>query len=113
MESRNVTFIETPPNLLPPPSQLYPLQDLVPLSWDLDENTLDSDYTPDNLLRDGRDYIGVLDFTANTPANHGNASSVSANLQVQGLGCQTRDLTKRDLLTPAVRLPGAAPPAEP
>jgi hypothetical protein len=86
VESRNVTFIETPPNLLPPPSQLYPLQDLVPLSWDLDENTLDSDYISDYFLWDGRDYIGVLDFTANTSANHQNASSVSASLQVQGLG---------------------------
>ena len=30
MESRNVTFIETPPQLIPPPLKLSPLQDLVP-----------------------------------------------------------------------------------
>ena len=30
VESRNVTFIETSPHLLPPPSKLSPLQDLVP-----------------------------------------------------------------------------------
>ena len=29
-EGRNVTFIETPPHLLPPPSKLFPLQDLEP-----------------------------------------------------------------------------------
>ena len=32
VESKNVTFIETPPHLLPPTSKLSPLQDLVPLS---------------------------------------------------------------------------------
>ena len=32
VESRNVTFIETPPHLLPPPSKLSPVQDLVPPS---------------------------------------------------------------------------------
>ena len=35
VESRNVTFTETPPHLLPPPSKLSPLQDRVPSSWDL------------------------------------------------------------------------------
>ena len=30
VESRNITFIEAPPHLLPPPSKLSPLQDLVP-----------------------------------------------------------------------------------
>ena len=86
----------------------------MPPSWDLDDNTLDSDYIScDNSLQNVTDCIGALDFTANTPANHENASGVSADLQVQGLGYQIRDLTRKDLLTPAVPSPGAASPAEP
>ena len=94
MESRNVTFIETPPQLLPPPSKLSPVQDLVPPSWDLDDDTLDNDYISyDDLLRDVRDGTDVLDFTANIPANHENASGVSAVPQVQELVDQIHDLT--------------------
>ena len=114
VESRNVTFIEIRPHLLPPPSKLSPLQNLVPPSWDIDDDTLNIDYISyDDLLRDVRDYIGVLDFTANAPANHGNASGVSADPQVQELVDQIRDLTRRDLFTPAVPSPGAVSPAEP
>ena len=54
-----------------------------------------------------------MDFTANAPANHENASRVSADPQVQELVDQIRDLTRRDLLTPAAPSPEAASPAEP
>ena len=40
VESRNVTFIETPPHLLPPPSQLSPLQYLVPPCRGMSTTTL-------------------------------------------------------------------------
>ena len=114
VESRNVTFIETPPQLIPPPLKLSPLQDLAPPSWDIDDDTLDIDcISYDDLLRDVRDYTGVLDFTAHAPANHENASGVSADPQVQELVDQIRDLTRRDLLTPAAPSPEAAAPAEP
>ena len=64
VESRNVTFIETPPHLLPLPSKLFPLHDLVPPSWDLKDDTLDNDFISyDDLLWDIRDYTGVMDFT--------------------------------------------------
>ena len=114
VESRDVTFIKTPPHLLPPPSKLSPLQDLVPPSWDIDDDPLNNDYISyDDLLRDVRDYTGVLDVTANAPANHENASRVSADPQVQELVDQICDLTRRDLLTLAAPSPGAASPAEP
>ena len=114
MKGRNVAFIETPPHLLPPSSQLSPLQDMMPLSLDLDGDTLDNDYiSSDDLMQDVTDYTGVLDFTADIPANRENASGVSADPQVQGLINQIRDLTTRDLLTPAVPLPGAASLTEP
>ena len=114
VESRNVTFIDTPSHLLLPPSKFSPLQDLVGPSWDVNVVTLDNDYISyDDLLRNVRDYTGVLDFTANAPANHENASGVSAYPQVQELVDQIHDLTRRDLLTPAAPLPGAALPAEP
>ena len=75
---------------------------------------LDNDYISyDDLLRDVRDYTGVLDFAANAPANHENASGVSADPQVQELVDQTSDLTRRDLLTPVAPSPGAASPADP
>ena len=101
VESRNVTFIETPPHLLPH------LQ--CSLCWRIwyrrcgisDDNTLDNDHILyDDLLRDIKNYTGVLNFTANISVKHENASGVSADLQVQGLVDQIRDLTRRDLLTP-------------
>ena len=114
MESRNVTLIETQPHLLSPPSNLSPLQNLIPSSWDLDDDTLENDYISyDDLLWDVRDYINVLDFTANIPANHENASGVSADPQAQEFVDQIRDFTGKDLLTPAAPLPGAGSQAEP
>ena len=112
MESRKITFVETPPHLLSPPSKLSPLQDLVPPSRDIDDDTLNNYISYDDLLRDVRDYTGVLDFTANALANHENASGVSVDPQVQELVDQIRDLTRRDFLTPAAPSPGAASPAE-
>ena len=71
---------------------------------------MDNDYISyDNLLRDVRDYTGVLDFS-NISANHENTSGVSIDPQVQKLVDKTRDLTRRCLLTPAAPLPGAASP---
>ena len=114
VERRDVTFIETPPYLLPPTAKLSPLQDLVLPSCDLDDDTLDNGYIScDVLLRDVRDYTGVLAFTANIPANNDNVSGVSADLKVQALVDQIHDLTRRDLLTPAAPLPEATSPAEP
>ena len=60
-----------------------------------------------------KDYTDALDFTANIPANYEHASGVSTDAQVQALVDHFRDLTWRDLLTPAVALPGAASPAKP
>ena len=95
VESMNVTFIETPPYLLPPPSKLSPLQDLVLPLWDIDDDTSDDDYISyDDLLRDLRNYTGVLDSTANAPGNHENASGVSADPQVQEVVDPIRDPTR-------------------
>ena len=114
MESSSGTFIETPPHLLPLPSKISRLQDLVQPSWDIDDDIHVNDYISyDILLRDVRDYTGVVDFTANIPANHENASGVSADAQVQELADQSRDLTRRDLLMPAAPSPGASSPAKP
>ena len=114
VEDRNVTFMEIPPHLLVPPSKLSPMQDLVPPSWDIDDDTLDNDYISyDGLLRDVRGYTVVRDFTANAPANHENANGVSVDPQMQALVDQIFNRTRRDLLTPAAPLPGAASPAQP
>ena len=49
VENRNVTFIETPPHLIPQPTRLSPLRELPPAE-------LVDDYaSTDNLLRDARD----------------------------------------------------------
>ena len=66
-----------------------------------------------NLLRDVRVYIGVLNFTANIPANHENASGVSADPHVQGLVDHIHDLTRKDFLTRAAPSSGSASPVEP
>ena len=79
-----------------------------------DGSTLGNGYISyDDLLRDVRDYTGVLNFTANIPATHENASGVLANPQVQELVDQIRDFTRRDLLTSAAPSPGATSLAEP
>ena len=71
MESRNVAFIETPTHLLHPPLKLSPLQDLVPPLWDLDDDSLDNDYTSyDDLPQDVRGCTSVLNFTDNIPGSH-------------------------------------------
>ena len=94
VENRNATFIETPSYLLPPPSKLSPMKYLVPLSWGLDDDTLGNKYISyDDLLRDIRNYVGVLDFTAIIPTIHENASGVSADPQVQELVDQICDVT--------------------
>ena len=86
----------------------------VPPSWGIDDDTLDNDHISyGDLLWDVRDYIDAMDFTANAPANHENANRVSVDPQVQELVDSIRDLTTRDLLTPAAPSPGAASPVEP
>ena len=55
-----------------------------------------------------RDYTGILDFIVNITVNHEDASSASVDTKVQKLVDQIRDLTRRDVLTPAAPLPGAA-----
>ena len=58
----------------------------MPPSWNLIYDTLDTNYISyDDLLRDARNYTGVMDFPANITANHENASGVSDDPQVQGL----------------------------
>ena len=69
-ESRNVTFIETPPHLILQPTRLSLLRELLPAE-------LVDDYAPtDDLLRDTRDYTAVLGFNVNIPTEHANADSV-------------------------------------
>ena len=70
VESRNVTFIETPPHFIPQPTRPSPLRELPPAE-------LVDDYaSTDDLLRDARDCTAVLDFNVNIPAEHANADSV-------------------------------------
>ena len=107
-------YIKEKLHLLPPPSHLSPLQDLVPSLWNLDDETLDNDYILyDDSMRDVRDYTGGLDFTANIPAKRENASGVSVDSTVKESVDQIRTLTRKNLLTPAAPSLGTASPAEP
>ena len=64
VESRNITFIETPPHLAPQSTWLSPLRELP-------SGELDSDYAlRGNLLRDARDYPAVLDINVSVTAEH-------------------------------------------
>ena len=67
----------------------------------------------DDLLRDVRDYTGVLNFIANIPATHEKASGTSTDAQVQEKVDQIHDFTRTGLLTPAILSSGAASPSEP
>ena len=96
--------MKTPPHLLPPPSNLAPLHGLVPPSWDLDDDTLNNDYVSyDELLRDVRNYTGVLDFTADIPPRYKNAS---------GTWFSRPNPTSQFFFTPAAPFLGAASPVE-
>ena len=97
LRARTSPLMKTPPHLLPPPLNLSPLQDLIPPSCDLDDDALDNNYISyDELLRNIRDYNGVLDFTIGIPSDHKNASGVSVDPQVHGLVDQIQDLRFSD-----------------
>ena len=70
VESKNVTFIETPPHLIPQPTRLPPFQELPPAEL------VGDCATADDLLRDARDNPAVLDFNVNILAEYANADSV-------------------------------------
>ena len=87
-------FIETPPHLIPQPRRLSPLRALPPAE-------LVDDYaSPDDLLRDTRDYTAVLDFNFNIPAEHVNAESVDGVLRMEPILEPILDVTMKDLLIP-------------
>ena len=94
VESRNVTFIETPPHLIPQPKRLSPLRELPPAE-------LVDDYaSTDDLMRDARDYTTVLDFNVNIPDEHAKADSVDGDPGMEPIVKQIRDVTREDLLIP-------------
>ena len=64
VESRNVVFIETPPNLLPAARPLSPQQDIESSSYDFSDNYV----SDDDILRDVQNYTSVLDFSIDTSA---------------------------------------------
>ena len=92
VESRNVTFIETPPRTIPQPTRLSPLRELPPAEL------VDDSVSTDDLLRDARDYTAVLDFNVNIPAEHANVDSVDGGPGMESILEQIRDVTRKDLL---------------
>ena len=69
VESRNVVFIETSPNLLPATRRLSPQQDLESPSYDFSDDTLEDNYiSHDDMPRDVQNYTSALDFGIDTPA---------------------------------------------
>ena len=69
VESRNVVFIEIPPNLLPSAMRLSPQQDLESPSHDFSDDTLDDIYAShDDMLPEVQNCTSALDFGVDTPA---------------------------------------------
>ena len=69
VESRNVVFIETPPNLLPAARRLSPEQALESLSYNFSDDTLNDNYVShDGMLWDVFDYTSALDLGVDTPS---------------------------------------------
>ena len=94
VESRNVTFIETPPHLIPQPTRLSSLRELPPAE-------LVDDYaSTDDMLRDAWDYTTVLDFNVDIPDEHANVDSVDGDPGMEPILEHTRDVTRKDLLIP-------------
>ena len=94
VESRNVTFIKTPPHLIPQPTRLSLRREVSPAE------SVDDYASTDNLLRDARDYTAVLDFNANIPAEHANADTVDGGPGMEPILKHIRDITRKDLLIP-------------
>ena len=91
VESKNVTFIVTPPHLIPQPIRLSPLQELPPAE-------LVDDYaSTDDLRRDARSYALVLDFNLDI---HANADRVDGGPEMEPILEQIRYVTRKDLLIP-------------
>ena len=79
VEARNVVFIETPPHLIPQPSQPSSLHRLQSSSLKFTEDTLDDNYVSnEEMLQDVRDYTAALDFNIDILADrddlHGESS---------------------------------------
>ena len=94
VESRNVTFFETPPHLTPRRTRLSPLRELSPA------DLVDNYVSIGDLLWDARDYAAVLDFNVNIPAKHSNADSVDGSPGKKPILEQIRKVTRKDLLIP-------------
>ena len=95
-----MTFIETPPHLIPQPARLSPLRELPPAE-------LVDDYaSTDDLLRDARDHTAVLDTNVNIPSEHANADSVDGGPGIEPILEQIPDVTRKALLIP----PGESSP---
>ena len=98
MESRNATFIETPPHLIAQPTRPSPLRELPSVE-------LDNDYASCNdLLRDALDYKAVLNFNANISSLI--LKSVNGGPEVEQPLRQIGDVTRKDLLTSALHVAG-------
>ena len=111
MESRNAIFIETPPRLLPPPSEGSQLliQDLPP-GDDPDRDNKGHNYITDNgFLRDLRNYTSVVDHPGSISTDHVTASRRSENTLVAELLGRISAITRRDLLEEGA-LPGEVSP---
>ena len=89
--SRNATFIETPPHDSAADTTLSTSR--VALS-----GTGQQHASPDDLLRDARDYTVVLAFNVNIPAKHTNVESVGGGPEIEQLLRQIRDVTRKDCL---------------
>ena len=93
VESRNVVFIETPPNLLPATRRLSPQQNFESLSYDFSRDALDDNYVSyDNMLRDGAE----LHLLSEIRRRH---------------ACGTVELLLPQQVSPDVTSPGGASPA--
>ena len=69
VESRNVVFIKTPPNLLPAARRLSTQQDIKSPSYDFSDDTFNDHYVShDDTLRDVQNYTYALNFGVDTPA---------------------------------------------
>ena len=104
VEARNAVFIETPPHLIPQPSQPSPLHRLQSSSLKFTEDTLDDNYVSnEEMLQDVRDYTAALDFNIGILADRDDLHSESSRGGVSpGNGLSGGD-------TPEAIIPSSSP----
>ena len=92
VKSKNATFIETSPDLIPQVIRLFSLRELPSVKLNNDSAS------HDDIMWDARDHTTVFDFNVNIPVAHANIESVDGSPEIKQFFRQIHDDTRKNLL---------------